>query len=64
MANFKENDTEVKKKRYKYGKRKFMNSRKKSGLDYEDRCGKKMSAKIFKPFDTFCCKKKNVVTNT
>lgn len=35
-----------------------MNSRKKSGLDYEDRTGKKMSAKIFKPFDMFCCKKK------
>lgn len=37
-----------------------MNNRKISGLDYEDRNGKKMNAKIFKPFDNnmFCCKKK------
>lgn len=48
----------VKKKRYKRGKRQFMNNRKIMGLEYEDRQGNKQPAKVFKPLDTFCCKKK------
>lgn len=58
MSNCEDNNTVVKTKRYIHGKRKFMNSYKRSGLDYEDRSGKKISAKIFKRFERFCCKKK------
>jgi len=46
------------KKCYKCGKCQFMNNRKKMGLEYEDHQGNKQPEKVFKPLDTFCCKKK------
>lgn len=56
-----DSDNEVcstQKKRFKNGKRTYMDKRKKLGLDYENRKGKKFSKKRFFCLNGMCCKQK------
>lgn len=49
-------------KRFKNGKRTYMDKWKKLGLDYENRKGKKISKKLFSCLNGMCCKQKcNIV---